>query len=213
MKLGFPGVTATRSKDAIVLQSEHHLDILASAVVGGGVTRARYIISRHVDKHYNHPEPNHDLQNFAQGYGIAEPFVGLMTAVYLDRAQTATLHHQELTVTAVVTAGLSNPTAAGLSPPVRLRPGTINLILLVDAHLTTAAMVNAVITATEVKTDILLQQGVDTPEGHRATGTSTDAIVVASTGRGQPLSYTGPATPVGWLIARSVRQSLSRALK
>ena len=32
MKLGFPGVTATRSKDAIVLQSEHHLDILASAV-------------------------------------------------------------------------------------------------------------------------------------------------------------------------------------
>ena len=212
MKLDFPGVTARRSAEAIVLQSESPLDILASAVVGGGITRSRYIINRHVDKHYHHPDPGQDLQNFAQGYGIAEPFVGLMTAAYLDRAQTVTVHHQELTVTAVVTAGLSNPIAAGLSPPAKLMPGTITLILLLNACLTPAAMVNAVMTATEAKTDILLMQGVVTPEGHRATGTSTDAIVVACTGRGQPLVYAGPATPVGWLVARSVRQSLARAL-
>ena len=74
---------------------------------------------------------------------------------------------------------------------------TINMIFLIDAHLTPAAMVNAVITVTEAKTDVLLPRSVLTPEGHRATGTSTDAIVVACTNRGEPLPYAGPATEVG----------------
>ncbi|MFC1975972.1 adenosylcobinamide amidohydrolase [Chloroflexota bacterium] len=212
MDLKFPSVTATLSAAAIMLQSEHPLNILSSAVVGGGMTRARCIINRHVDKTYNHPDPQRDLQDFAGEYGIEEPFVGLMTAAYLDDARTATLREQNMTVTAVVTAGLSNPTAAGLSPPVVLSPGTINTILLVDANLTSAAMVNAVITATEAKTDILLNRGVSTPEGHPATGTSTDAVVVACTGWGEPLPYAGPATLAGWLIGRSVRQALSQAL-
>ena len=62
-------------------------------------------------------------------------------------------------------------------------------------------MVHAVITATEVKTQVLMARGVRTPEGYAATGTSTDAIAVASTGRGIPLLYAGPVTLVGWLIA------------
>jgi adenosylcobinamide hydrolase len=84
--------------------------------------------------------------------------------------------------------------------------------LLIDAHLTPAAMVNAVITATEAKTNILLEQSVSTPEGHPATGTSTDAIVIACTGRGKPLPYAGPATLIGSLIGRTVRQTLSQAI-
>jgi iron complex transport system ATP-binding protein len=213
MNLEFPDVTVTLSAAAIVLQSERPLNILSSAVVGGGMTCARYIINRHVEKNYNHPDPPQDLQNFAREYGIEEPFVGLMTAAYLDGARTVTTREHNLMVTAITTAGLSNPTAAGLSPSVVLSPGTINTILLVDANLTSAAMVNAVITATEAKTDILLNRGVSTPEGHLATGTSTDVIVVACTGRGKPLPYAGPATLVGRLIGRSVRESLSQALE
>jgi iron complex transport system ATP-binding protein len=135
-----------------------------------------------------------------------------MTAAYLDGVQTVTLQEDKLTVAAVVTAGLSNPAAAGLSPPAVLGPGTINLILLVAADLSPAAMVNAAITATEAKTDVLRQYAVHTPEGHLATGTSTDSVVVAGTGRGTQLPYAGPATTVGWLIGRCVRQSLAAAL-
>ncbi len=50
------------------------------------------------------------------------------------------------------------------------------MILLIDACLTPAAMVNAVITATEVKTQVLMAHGVRTPEGYAATGTSTDTL-------------------------------------
>jgi adenosylcobinamide-phosphate synthase len=125
-----------------------------------------------------------------------------MTAVYLHQAQAVTLRDDELTLAGVVTAGLSNPASPGLSPAAALAAGTINIILLVDAQLTPAAMVNAVITATETKTQLLLERGVRTPEGNPATGTSTDAVVVACTGRGDPLPYAGPATLVGWLIGR-----------
>ena len=212
MNLSFPGVTSTFNAAAIILQSDYPLATLSSAVVGGGLTDVRYIINRHVDKNYHHPEPVDDLRDFAAGQDINEPFVGMMTAAYLDRARAVTLSRSGLTVSAVVTAGLSNPTAAGLSEPATLTPGTINLILLVDARLGAAAMVNAVITATEAKTDVLAKHGVYTPDGHLATGTSTDAIVLACTGRGNLVSYAGPATEIGWLIGQSVRQSLAQAL-
>jgi iron complex transport system ATP-binding protein len=210
LPLEFPGVSAGVNAEVIQLQSEQPLHILSSAVVGGGLIQARFIINRHVDKNYNHPNPPMDLQDFAAGCGITEPFVGLMTAAYLDGVKTVTLCEKALTVSAVITAGLSNPTAAGLSSPAVRLPGTINMIFLIDAQLTSAAMVNAVITATEAKTDVLLQQGVRTPEGYAATGTSTDAIVIACTGRGEPLPYSGPATVVGWLLGRCVREGLFR---
>jgi iron complex transport system ATP-binding protein len=213
MNLDFPGITATFSPEVIILHSQHPLHVLSSAVVGGGLIDTQYIINRHVDKKYNEPDPVSDLHDFATKQGITEPFVGLMTAAYLDGVQTVTLQEDKLTVAAVVTAGLSNPAAAGLTPPVMLSPGTINIILLIDANLSPAAMVNAVITAIEAKTDVLRQQAVPTPEGHLATGTSTDSIVVACTGRENQLPYAGPATIVGWLIGRCVRQSLAAAFQ
>ena len=94
--------------------------------------------------------------------------------------------------------------------PRRPVPGTINVILLVDGALTPAAMVNAVITATEAKTMTLADWDVKTPEGDDASGTSTDTVVVACTGRGEALSYAGPATQVGWLAARAVRAAMTR---
>jgi adenosylcobinamide hydrolase len=115
----------------------------------------------------------------------------------------------------VVSVGLSNTSSAGVTKPIGPEsggadPGTINIVLLVDGDLTPAAMVNAVITATEAKTMTLTAWDVKTPEGDAASGTSTDTVVVACTGRGEKLCYAGPATPVGWLAARAVRASMDR---
>ncbi|HEV2659122.1 MAG TPA: adenosylcobinamide amidohydrolase, partial [Ktedonobacteraceae bacterium] len=116
------------------------------------------------------------------------------------------------TVASVITAGVSNAVAAGVSEPAPLLLSTINIVVLIDASLVQSALVNAVITATEAKTGALMAQAVRTVEGHAATGTSTDAIVIACTGRGAPLPYAGPVTRVGHLIAASVRQCLAQAL-
>src|SRR2546429_2808655 len=55
-----------------------------------------------------------------------------------------------------------------------------------------AALVNAVITATEVKTLALTSAGVRCADGRLASGTSTDAVVVAATGRGPRCRFGGP---------------------
>jgi iron complex transport system ATP-binding protein len=213
----FPQVEITRLSgnpgEALVLLSRRPLHTLSSAVVGGGFNRISTIINRHVDKNYNVQDAAGDLTAFARRHGIIGSFVGLMTAVYLDDARAATCVADDLTVATVATVGLGNRTAAGTSEPIPLTPGTINLIVLIDGQLTEAAMVNAVIAATEAKSGVLRDRMIRTDAGCIATGTSTDAVVIACTGRGRVRPYGGPATPAGWCIARSVRQAMMETLR
>ena len=78
----------------------------------------------------------------------------------------------------------------------RIRPqaGTINIILLLDANLTRGAMLNAFITATEAKTAVIQSRNIRTPDGDLATGTSTDTITIATTGKGKLQTYAGSVT-------------------
>jgi iron complex transport system ATP-binding protein len=209
----FPNITADQDDEAMILRSAMPMQTLSSSVVGGGYAWTRIIVNRHVDITYDHPNPAFDLMNFVRKRGIFEPFVGMMTAVYMHHMRVITLKQNGILLTLVLTAGYGNATSAGLSPSVKLRPGTINLIILIDANLSSAAMINAIITTTEAKTHVLRQQDVRTPDGLPATGTSTDAVVIACTGRGRTLSYAGPATPVGYLIGRAVRQGLEEAAR
>lgn len=212
MKCEFPAVSFSLDDEALIVHSFSPMLAITSSITGGGILPTRYILNMHVDKNYNCVSPAADLTSFAQGRGINEPFHGFMTAVNLNKTKCVTLHEQDVIVTAFVTAGVSNAVSAGNSAPASFIPGTINIILLADANLTPAALVNAVITATEAKTASLRDKNILTANGLSATGTSTDAICIACTGRGQPTDYAGPATLVGWLMARVVRQCLESAL-
>ena len=219
-----PGITVSIGPRAVRVSSKEPLTVLSSAVVGGGFGAAREILNVHVDDKYDGERPDEDLAAVAEELGAERPFVGLMTAAWTEFARCAVEQFGALTVAAVVSVGLSNTSSAGVTPPIGLpeegpevqatgaapAPGTINVVLLVDGALTPAAMVNAVITATEAKTMTLAAWDVKTPEGDDASGTSTDTVVVACTGRGEDLSYAGPATPVGWLAARAVRAAMRR---
>ena len=217
-----PGVTVSIDRRAVRVSSERPLVTLSSAVVGGGPGTFREIVNMHVDDRYDGERPQDDLTAFAAGLGIETPFIGLMTAAYTEFARVAVESAGDLTVAAVVSVGLSNTSCAGVTAPIggeagadgdageAPAPGTINVILLVDGALTPAAMVNAVITATEAKTMVLAEWSVRTPDGDPASGTSTDTVVVACTGRGEELAYAGPATPAGWLAARAVRSAMTR---
>src|SRR5436190_505279 len=112
----------------------------------------------------------------------------------------------------VVTVGLSNPSAAGLSARAAWLPATINTITVVDADPEAAALVNLVATLTEVKTDVLRAAGVRCDDGRAATGTSSDAVVVAATRRGTRCRYGGPVPDVGWAAASAARQALETAV-
>ena len=64
------------------------------------------------------------------------------------------------------------------------------------------------ITVTEAKVGALADAGIVTAEGAPATGTVTDAVVLAWTGRGPRLPYLGPGTVAGWCLARAVRRAV-----
>jgi iron complex transport system ATP-binding protein len=180
----------------------------------------------YVDKGYRSDEPERDLAALVArlGIGPAEPYVGLMTGVSLEDAAVVAEVTAGPRVVAIVTVGLGNASAAGRNPWTVSNvpsPGTINTIVIVDAELTAAAMVNAVIVATEAKTLALLEARVRTRAGELASGTSSDAVVIGATkfratgGGGQPaapLRYAGPATPVGLQIGRAVREAIARRL-
>jgi adenosylcobinamide hydrolase len=212
MILPIKGISIRQSDVVIHVQSVLPLVTLSSALLGGGYRRMQHILNAHVDKDFNSPDPKVWLRSFAKDMNIHEPFVGLLTAVKLRKARIAFEESEGLGVAALITAGVKNATAAGISPRFSGQPGTINIILLLDAQLTQSAMLNAVITATEVKTAVLREKKILTLEGNPATGTSTDTVTIACTGRGKLQPYAGPVTTMGWLIARTVRQSLEDSL-
>jgi iron complex transport system ATP-binding protein len=182
-------------------------------VVGGGHSRVRAVLNATVQRDYDCGDPAADLRSRAARAGVDEPFVGMMTGVPVAKVRSVVLQEHALAVGAIVTAGIRDPVAAGVTPPATLQPGTINLIVLVDAALDPGALVNAALTATEAKVAVLQEHCVRTAAGAAATGTATDALVIACTERGPRLTYAGPATPVGYLIARTVRDSLALALR
>ncbi|MBI5840655.1 MAG: adenosylcobinamide amidohydrolase [Chloroflexi bacterium] len=213
MNIPMEGISIFHNPEVIHVQSASALTALSSAIVGGGFQRVRHILNAHVDKDYSSPNPKANLRAIARSMDIREPFIGLLTAVKLSKARLACLQANGLSVGALVTAGVSNAACAGVTPPYSYSPGTINVVLILDANLTRAAMLNAVITATEAKCAVLQEMGIRTADGDRATGTSTDTVTVAVTGRGDMQSYAGPVTTPGWLIARAVRQSLQESLE
>ncbi|MCX7852253.1 MAG: adenosylcobinamide amidohydrolase [Caldilineales bacterium] len=211
-----PGVHLHRRPTALHVESDHELSCLGSAVLGGGALRARHIINLGVPSQYRCGRHLDDLECAARELGIASPFVGLLTAARLEDAQVSIEHDEVTTVAAIVTLGISHPTAAGVSTAVQRRNGrevgTINTIVLVDGRLAPGAHVNALITATEAKSLALVECSVRTPEGHLASGTGTDALVVACTDRGAWFEYGGPISTVGALLGRAVRSATLNAL-
>jgi len=134
-------------------------------------------------------------------------------AFFVDALQVASsaLH---VVAAAPRTVSVSSATAAGRESPWlgAQRPGTINL-LLADADPAPEAMVNLAITATEAKTLTLVERGLRTATGWLASGTSTDAVVVACSGEGPRLCYAGPATLVGHLAGECVREAMAASLQ
>jgi iron complex transport system ATP-binding protein len=202
------GVEIAVGRDAVWLRSAAPLRVLASSVVGGDLDVTRHVVNMHVRRGYDSADPGADLHAFGRGLGITEPFVGLMTAAWTHEARIVWEEADGVRAGAAATVGLGVPVAAGVTPPVAWQPSTINVVVVLDAELERAAAVNGVITATEAKVGALAEAGIVTAEGVPATGTVTDAVVLAWTDRGPRVPYLGPGTVAGWCLARAVRQAV-----
>src|SRR5262249_34567781 len=197
VRVSLDGVARRVGAEAVVVTAEEELVVLSSAVVGGGFTRARAVLNVHVPKNFPCADAVGTVAAAARRLGVPAPWVGLLTGAWTERAEIATATADEVRALVVATVGPSRPIAAGLSARAAPLPATITTIAVVDADPDPAALVNLVATLTEVKTDVLRAAGVRCEDGRPATGTSTDAVVIAATGRGARCRYGGPLTGVG----------------
>jgi len=208
------GVILQIDHEAVVVTAVAPLTVLSSAVVGGGVVQARALVNVHVPKSFPCESPEAPLADFVHRRGVPQPFVGFLTAARTENAETAFEEAGGVAALAVVTVGLDNLVAAGLSRVASVgTPSTINAIVVVDADPSPAALVNAALTVTEVKTATLVACGVVCADGAAASGTSTDAVAIAATGRGLPCRYGGPVSDLGRVVARASRKALEAGIR
>jgi len=206
------GVHVDIGHEAVVVRADEPLTTASSAVVGGGLGRASAIVNLHVPKNFRGEHADRVLEAFVARRSIPAPWVGLLTGAWTEKAEVATETMDGITAVAIVTVGLSNPASAGRTAVAAWLPSTINTILVVDAAATPAALVNLVMTVTEAKVMVVAEAGVRTLDGDPASGTSTDAIVIAATGRGRRCEFGGPVSDLGWAAARAARAALSQGV-
>jgi iron complex transport system ATP-binding protein len=202
------GLAVRSGPEAVVIVAAEPLRVLSSAVHGGGFASARAVVNLHVGKDDPCADPAGMLAAYAHRAGLPEPFVGLLTGARTEAATSGEEDAAGIPAFAVATVGLSNRIAAGRTPVSGFAHGTINTIVVVDADPEPSALVNAVITVTEVKALLLQEEGVRDATGRPISGTSTDAVVIAATGRGASARFGGPASPLGWSIAQAARKAL-----
>lgn len=148
---------------------------------------------------------------------------GMGTAAEMENAIIAVKSYRELTVTAIVTGGVEgNGGRAGdpatyYAPQEKLKshkPGTINIILVIDADLPAGILARALVTCTEAKTAALqeLMAGSRYSSG-LATGSGTDqTIIVANPQSDLYFEGAGKHAKLGELIGLAVKEAVTKAL-
>lgn len=198
---------------------------ISSAVIGGGLSPKRYFVNRQVEPGYYTDHPADEAVSFLTGtfpaYLTSDSgeWLALMTAALVCDASWVRLSSEGRQALVIVTAGVSNACAAGITPHCLLdtvtpTPGTINIMAFLSHALPPGALVNAVQTVTEAKTQTLRELEIKCPAtGAYASGTTTDALVIAAAQQTPAAPYAGPGTLTGYLLALGVRQGLTQALR
>jgi adenosylcobinamide amidohydrolase len=154
------------------------------------------VINAQVPPSYGRRDPDRHLQQLGVSLGLPGRGVGMLTAADVRALVTAADGGVEV----FATVGLGHPLRA--AAPDTGRPaslvGTVNLLAWVPERLSDAALVNAVATATEAKSQALADLGVD------GTGTTTDAVCILCPEEGRPHAFGGPRSIWGARLARAV---------
>jgi iron complex transport system ATP-binding protein len=208
-----PGVDLAIDAEGVVVKAAMPLAVVSSALVGGGLGVVDAVLNVHVPKGFACVDAVATVAAFAHRRAVVTPYVGLLTAALTERAETAVVRRGPLSAMAIATVGLSNRITAGVSPAAALSaPGTINTIVIVDGDAEPAALVNALMTVTQVTMLALVEAGVKGTDGHVATGTSTDAVVIATTQRGARQRFGGPVSELGWVVAQAAGVAVRRGI-
>jgi adenosylcobinamide hydrolase len=191
---------------------------------GGGIKETKIILNIEVPKGYGdnslHMDPDALILESGRKVGVSNNFVSMLTAACVKNFALASKREGELGVSVIATAAddegntCDHAESSGEAIDGQVQEtGTINIIVVIDGNPTDSCLVSSIITATEAKTAAMLELDIRSRySGTAATGTITDAIVVAETSRGDPVWFGGPASKLGQLVAFCTKQAVREAI-
>lgn len=224
------GDSVHRYDDCITLVFNGVRKVLSTSIYNGGIHEDfSYVYNHSVYNKLKNSCMTSDtyidyMKDMAIQLGLEpEKGSGMATAAFMERVAIAERSYKELTVTAIVTAGIDgnggrvgdpasyyNPLKKGDKMPT----GTINIMLYIDAVLPDGILERALITCTEAKTAALqeLMAGSVYSTGI-ATGSGTDTTMIISNTE-SPLFFdsAGKHSKLGELIGQSVKWAVKDAL-
>lgn len=216
------GVNAEVDQQKLVISAKKPLKVLSSAYHNGGLVKAASIVNFHISKEQDetvHRNPDLALEKAVVKLGLSpERTVAMMTAAEMRNLGAANRKYQNVTLNVFTTAGVDVGATAGEATVSKQNEpfsklGTINIILIIDGNLTDGCMMDAAKTMTEAKSVTLRELDVRSRfSGDLASGTVTDTVTVACTGRGELVKFAGTGTVLGELIGGMVKESLKDAL-
>jgi adenosylcobinamide amidohydrolase len=207
----------------LAVLSDIDLSTVSSAIYNGGFKKVKAVLNVQAPEEFSdrklHENPQKFIAGSAKKIGLSENFVGMVTAAAVDKFALVSKKDDDLAVNVVATAvdpegnTCSHAETAGETMTVGEMTGTINIIVAIDGNPTESCLVSTIITATEAKTAALWELNIKSRySGDVATGTITDAIIVAKTNRGVPIVYGGPASKLGQLVGYCTRKAVKEAL-
>jgi len=209
--------------NVLAVLSDIDLRTVSSAIYNGGFKKVKAILNVQAPEEYSdrqlHADPQKFIIDSAKKLGLSENFVGMVTAAAVEKFVLASKKDGDLAVSVIATAvdpegnTCSHAESAGETIEVEEMTGTINIMVVIDGNPTESCLVSTVITATEAKAAALKELDIRSRySGDVATGTITDAMIVAKTNRGAPIVYGGPASKLGQLVGYCTRKAVKEAV-
>lgn len=218
-----------REEDTLVLEFPHPQVACSTSSLNGGVVHGISAVINQtcppVDSAGELPGGSVEayLIHIAKQRGLdPRKTTGLLTAASQENAAVSCRSFRDLKVMAVATGGIDHNGGRPGDPAAyyeengkfHLFPGTINIILAVNAFLPPPAMLKAIITASEAKSGALLELLAPSCYSEElATGSGTDGVVITSDpAAGLILTDAGHHSKLGELIGTTVREAVKKAL-
>jgi adenosylcobinamide amidohydrolase len=197
--------TCGAARPVLVWRFASPMTVASSAPVGGGVNQATWIMNAQVPLKYTRHDLEAHARELAIELGLTGGGVTMLTAATIDTP----VRQDDAGVSCWATVGISKPTwAADADGAISdWEPGTINVVALLPVRLSAAALLNAVVTATEAKSQALFERGVP------GTGTASDAVCIVCPVDGPVESFAGPRSVWGARLARAVHTAVSKGLR
>ena len=221
-----------RYNEAVVVLFGGRRKVLSTAGHNGGYQEGLEAVFNH-QSGYNyckHPEDAPmpyeeyvcDLTEHKLGLSM-KTSAGMATIVSMENVCIETERYRDLTVTAIVTASLEVNGGRVCDPAqyyeekgksVKIKPGTINIMLHINADMSSGCMTRAVVTLTEAKTAAIQELlGSSLYSSGIATGSGTDSVIIISNAESDyRVTYAGKHGKLGEMIGITVKNAVKKAL-